>query len=84
MKKKKRRKAKPLGPPMAGKPVNLDFWLSRDYDGTHILWVHEPQYDTATDSHHAAGDFIVLNSDHRIFSGLKPTDYCRVRLQRMD
>jgi len=69
---------------MAGKPVNLDFWLSRDLDGTHILWVHKPQYDTATDSHYAEGDFIVLNSDQRIFSGLKPTDYCKVRLQRMD
>ena len=87
-KKQKRRKKIPTLAPMAGKLINIDLWLSRDEDGDYWLWENEPTYD-AVDGHHSAfGDRIIFlgnkNFPSRVFSGLKPTEYCRVRLQRMD
>lgn len=73
--------------PMAGKLVNIDLWLSRGEEGEYDLWENEPEYDEKAGHYYATGDWIMFVKKKLpkvVFSGLKPGECCRVRLQRMD
>ncbi|KKK82532.1 hypothetical protein LCGC14_2802420 [marine sediment metagenome] len=72
--------------PMIGKLINIDLWLARNASGVYNLYESAPRFDKNNGWWNPDGGMEIYFEEigKRVFSGLKPGECCRVRMQRME